>query len=160
MRKILHPGENLPPVELAPEDLPPPDYPDEPVDGEEQDSLNWRSIIVGARLSGLMKNLAAQAQVLELTEEGVSLRLNVAAFATEANRQLLAGQISTYFGRPFRVHFEVGELTSSTVSDEVARERAEKLRERVSRFRDKPLVKLFMNDLGALIEENTVKDLH
>lgn len=121
-------------------------------------SLNWRKVIEGAGLSGPIKNLASQAQVLTLEKNLAVLRLSVAAFATESNREMLEQNLSRYFGYPFHVRFEVGELTAATVSDEVTAERLRAQHERVERFKADPLVKRFMTELGAVLEESTVKE--
>jgi DNA polymerase-3 subunit gamma/tau len=77
------PGESPPPVEDAPE------YPDD-YDQPEGDSLDWRKIISGAKLTGPVRNIAASSQVLALTDSFARLRVSVGAFATEGNRRLLA----------------------------------------------------------------------
>ena len=100
------------------------------------EQLNWRNIIDGARFSGPVRMLASQSQVLKLEENRVQLRLNVAALATEANRRLMAQKLSDYFGRPFRVEFEVGSLDAgSTVADAQRAERAKAHAELVERFK-------------------------
>ncbi len=153
----LPPGENEPPVEQAPE-APLEDYGNTVF--SERSSLDWRSIIEGAGLRGPIKNLASQAQVLTLEDNLVVLRLSIGAFATESNRQQLEVMLTAHFGRAFHVRFEVGELTSETVSDEVARERAAKMAERVRRFKQVPLVAKLINEMGAMLEESTVVEHH
>lgn len=125
--------------------------------GLDQDSLSWRKMIEGANLTGPIKNLASQAQVVSITREEVTLRTNTVAFATESNRELLEKQLKQYLHRAFRVNFEVGEITSTTVSEAVQKEQLLAQEARVNAFKNLPTVKLFMNELGAVVEPGTVK---
>lgn len=102
--------------------------------------------------------LATQSQVLSLEENRVQLRLNVAALATEANRRLLEQKLSDYFGRPFRVAFEVGTLDQgSTVADERRAEKAKAHAELVERFKNDPLVKEVLRVFGGTIDEDSIR---
>ena len=127
------PWENPPPVEYAPEipqSGPDPD--------RSESSLDWRSIIAGAGLTGPLRNLAASAQVLELTRSHVRLRLRVAAFATETGRELLSRALSSYFGSHCMVEFEVGDVAGGTVADQEEREREEAAGPLIEGFRNDP----------------------
>ncbi|MBM6704077.1 hypothetical protein H6A60_06200 [Sutterella massiliensis] len=124
------------------------------------EQLNWRNIIDGARFSGPVRMLASQSQVLKLEENRVQLRLNVAALATEANRRLMAQKLSDYFGRPFRVEFEVGSLDAgSTVADAQRAERAKAHAELVERFKNDPLVKEVLRVFGGTIDEDSIRPI-
>lgn len=124
------------------------------------EQLNWRNIIDGARFSGPVRMLASQSQVLKLEENRVQLRLNVAALATEANRRLMAQKLSDYFGRPFRVEFEVGSLdVGSTVADAQRAERAKAHAELVERFKNDPLVKEVLRVFGGTIDEDSIRPI-
>ena len=124
------------------------------------EQLNWRNIIDGARFSGPVRMLASQSQVLKLEENRVQLRLNVAALATEANRRLMAQKLSDYFGRPFRVEFEVGSLDAgSTVGDAPRAERAKAHAELVERFKNDPLVKEVLRVFGGTIDEDSIRPI-
>ena len=104
--------------------------------------------------------LAMQSQVLKLEENRVQLRLNVAALATESNRRLLAHKLSDYFGRPFRVEFEVGSLDAgSTVADAKRGEKAKAHAELVERFKNDPLVKEVLRVFGGTIDEDSIRPL-
>ena len=104
--------------------------------------------------------LASQSQVLKLEENRVQLRLNVAALATEANRRLMAQKLSDYFGRPFRVEFEVGSLDAgSTVADVQRAERAKAHAELVERFKNDPLVKEVLRVFGGTIDEDSSRPI-
>lgn len=124
------------------------------------EQLNWRNIIDGARFSGPVRMLASQSQVLKLEENRVQLRLNVAALATEANRRLMAQKLSDYFGRPFRVEFEVGSLDAgSTVADAQRAERAKAHAELVERFKNDPLVEEVLRVFGGTIDEDSIRPI-
>lgn len=124
------------------------------------EQLNWRNIIDGARFAGPVRMLASQSQVLKLEENRVQLRLNVAALATEANRRLMAQKLSDYFGRPFRVEFEVGSLDAgSTVADAQRAERAKAHAELVERFKNDPLVKEVLRVFGGTIDEDSIRPI-
>lgn len=124
------------------------------------EQLNWRNIIDGARFSGPVRMLASQSQVLKLEENRVQLRLNVAALATEANRRLMAQKLSDYFGRPFRVEFEVGSLDAgSTVADAQRAERAKAHAELVERFKNDPLVKEVLRVFDGTIDEDSIRPI-
>lgn len=153
-------GGSLTPVEDVPEEPAGYYYNDVDVPDASNSSLNWRKVVESAQLTGPMKNLAYQAQVLTLESTQVNLRLPVAAFATEKNRLYLEQQLSRYFGRPFYVRFEVGELTSETVGEVVTKEKIQAKLDRIERFKKAPLVKQFMQELGAVVDDNTVKDRH
>ncbi len=124
------------------------------------EQLNWRNIIDGARFAGPVRMLASQSQVLKLEENRVQLRLNVAALATEANRRLMAQKLSDYFGRPFRVEFEVGSLDAgSTVADAQRAERAKAHAELVERFKNDPLVEEVLRVFGGTIDEDSIRPI-
>ena len=124
------------------------------------EQLNLRNIIDGARFAGPVRMLASQSQVLKLEENRVQLRLNVAALATEANRRLMAQKLSDYFGRPFRVEFEVGSLDAgSTVADAQRAERAKAHAELVERFKNDPLVKEVLRVFGGTIDEDSIRPI-
>ena len=146
------PGENPPPVEYAPEIAhrgPDPD--------QAESSLDWRSIIAGARLTGPLRNLAASAQVLELTRTHVKLRLRVAAFATETGRELLSRALSSYFGSHCMVEFEVGDVSEGTVADQEESEREEARKALIDGFRNDPFVKQVQALFHGTIDDATVK---
>ena len=149
MTTIRRPGENPPPVEYAPE------LPVEP--WLEERCLDWRSIIAGAKLTGPLRNLAATAQVIELTERHVKLRLSVAAFATESSRQLLTEALSAYFGHHCMVEFEVGNVTGNTVADAEEEERQEARRQLIEGFRNDPFVRQVQALFHGTIDEMSVK---
>ncbi|MFR3636162.1 MAG: hypothetical protein ACLTVB_08810 [Sutterella sp.] len=151
------PGENEPPVEQVPESY---DFDYGAIITEAKDSLNWREMVDGAKLEGPLKNLAYHAQVLSLGKTQAVLRVSVAAFATEANREYLERQFTKYLGHQFFVRFEVGELTDKTVGEEVSEERIKAQQDRIKRFKTDPLVHRFMTELGAVLEESTVKEQH
>ena len=150
MTTIRLPGENPPPVEYAPELPAEPDLGGRPLD--------WRSIIAGAKLTGPLRNLAASAQVLELTESHVKLRLRVAAFATEQNRQLLSEALSTYFGQHCMVEFEVGDVTGGTLADAEEAERREARRQLIEGFRNDPFVRQVAALFHGTIDEASVRE--
>ena len=150
---IRRPGENLPPVDVAPE------YPDAvPYDDEQTGCpINWRKVIEGAGLKGPIRNLAAQAEPLELTPNHVKLRLKVAAFASESSRQLLSQALSRYFNTHCMVEFEIGELQSETLGQAEERERQEARRALIEGFRNDPFVKQVLALFHGTIEESTVR---
>lgn len=98
--------------------------------------------------------IAVQAQVMSLAGDCVKLRLGVAALATESNRRALEEKLSAGVGRPFRVIFEVGELSGGTVADEERRERLEAHRLMIEDFRKDP----FVIDITKLFEGSIDED--
>jgi hypothetical protein len=146
------PGESPPPVEDAPE------YPDD-YDQPEGDSLDWRKIISGAKLTGPVRNIAASSQVLALTESFARLRVSVGAFATEGNRRLLEQRLSRYFGTDFHVEFEIGEQTAETVSDAEHNEREAARRALIDGLEADPLVQKVVKLFHGTIDESSVTPL-
>lgn len=120
----------------------------------ESKPLNWRDIVRASGLEGPIKMIAAQAQVLSLSEDCVKLRLGVAALATESNRRLLSEKLSVRLGHSFRVVFEVGELDGDTVADEERRERYLAHRALIEGFRKDP----FVTDVAKLFEGTIDED--
>ena len=123
----------------------------------EEDSLDWRSVIRGAKLQGPLRHLAASGEVLELTRNHVKLRITVTAFATEGNRQLLSEALSAYFGDHCIVEFEVGDVTSDTVVDAEARERIAARRQMIDGFASDPFVKTVVERFHGTIDESSVR---
>lgn len=120
-------------------------------------SLDWRDVIRGANLSGPLKNLAASAQVLDLTRSHVKLRLRIAAFATDTNRQLLSEALARYFKNHCLVEFEVGEVEGETVADAQQRERDEARAKMISDFRNDPFVRTVVERFHATIDEHSIR---
>lgn len=120
-------------------------------------SLDWRDVIRGANLSGPLKNLAASAQVLDLTRSHVKLRLRIAAFATDTNRQLLSEALARYFKNHCLVEFEVGEVEGETVADAQQRERDEARAKMISDFRNDPFVRMVVERFHATIDEHSIR---
>lgn len=123
----------------------------------EEDSLDWRSVVRGAKLEGPLRHLAASGEVLELTRNHVKLRITVTAFATEGNRQLLSDALSKYFGEHCLVEFEVGEVKGDTLVDAEARERIAVRRRMIDGFANDPFVKAVVERFHGTIDESSVR---
>ena len=120
--------------------------------------LSWRDIIEGAGLSGPIRTLAAQAQVLELTEARVQLRFGVNALLTDANRELMEHRVAGWLGRPFSVEFVAGEAESGTTVAEADRaQRNAEHQALIERFKADPVVRDVVRLLGGTVDEDSIR---
>lgn len=114
----------------------------------------------GAGFSGPLRALAAQAQVLELTEARVQLRFGVNALLTNENRTLMERRVRDWLGRPFSVEFVAGEAeTGTTVAEEDRERRKAEHRALIERFKADPVVKDVVRLLGGTVDEDSIRPL-
>ncbi|MBE5692711.1 MAG: hypothetical protein EGQ34_07455 [Sutterella sp.] len=122
--------------------------------------LSWRDIIEGAGLTGPLKSLASQSQVISLTDARVQLRLGVQSLLTEQNKKLLEERISVWLGRAFRVEFLAGTVEAgSTVADAERRKKEAERRELIEKFKSDPVVKEIVRLFNGKIDEDSIRPL-
>lgn len=137
-------GESIAPADLLP--------------GALEAPLSWRDIMEGAGFTGPLRALAAQAQVLELTEARVQLRFGVNALLTSENRTLMERRVRDWLGRPFSVEFVAGEAeTGTTVAEEDRERRKAEHQALIERFKADPVVKDVVRLLGGTIDEDSIR---
>lgn len=122
--------------------------------------LNWRSLIDGAKLTGPLRMMATQGQVMAYDENRVQLRLSVSALATAQNQKRLSEALSRHLGRPFRVELESGETDEgSTVADAERAERAAQRAKLIADFKNDPLVQEVCRLFGGVVDEQSIRPI-
>ncbi|WP_368045430.1 DNA polymerase III subunit gamma/tau C-terminal domain-containing protein [uncultured Sutterella sp.] len=111
-------------------------------------------------MTGPLKSLASQSQVISLTDARVQLRLGVQSLLTEHNKKLLEERISGWLGRPFRVEFLAGTVEAgSTVADAERRKKEAERRELIEKFKSDPVVQEIVRLFNGKIDEDSIRPL-
>ena len=132
-------------------------YPDEDLEGPTSGGkLNWREMIAQANLMGPARVLAGSAQVLELDQKHVKLRVKGRSLITPAIREELIKVLTDFMGQHFQVHFEFGEVEGETVLDREHREKERAHQELVKRFKANSVVNYLIENLGVTLDEDSV----
>lgn len=111
--------------------------------------LNWRDMVSLAGLSGPGRILAASAQVDELDESHVKLRVPSQSLVP-AVIDSIRGAMTKLMGRHFQVEVVVGDVQDETILEREDRERAEEKARLIARFKSLHVVQELERRLGDL----------
>jgi DNA polymerase-3 subunit gamma/tau len=120
---------------------------------------DWPAFVAGMRLSGIARELAAQAELKVVS--GNELLLAVPETARHLTEKAYADKLKTALeqalGRRVRLRFEVGAVADGTLAAREKRER-EAARERTeAAFRDDPFVQDILSRFDARIRPDSIK---
>ena len=145
------------PVEASPAELPSGDLPPLPA------GLDWHALLADLGLGGMVRELAQHCELTGTANGTLRLRLG------HTHRHLLAinrsgpeklqEALAAHFGRPLRVHVEVGEIATETPAQRNEAVRAERHAAAVAALEQDPFVRELIERFDATMEESSVKPL-
>jgi DNA polymerase-3 subunit gamma/tau len=136
-----------------------PAQPARPLPGE----IDWHALQEGLGLGGLNLQLAQHSELIEVAGDLFRLRLaNDQKHLLQINRsgvERLQEALSTHFGRPLKVHVEVGEIATETPAQRNQAEKAERHAAAVVALQQDPFVRELIERFDATLETASVKPL-
>lgn len=123
--------------------------------------LDWRALVRQAALEGLLREVAAESEVVEFKETGVLLRPASLLIATGLVAQQMSEAITRAVGHPFAVRFDAHECAkgAANFAQLEHQERESAQRALVEAFRSDPFVQECLNTLHATLDESSVRPL-
>lgn len=125
--------------------------------------IDWHALQEGLGLGGLNLQLAQHSELIEVAGDLFRLRLaNDQKHLLQINRsgvERLQEALSTHFGRPLKVHVEVGEIATETPAQRNQAEKAERHAAAVAALQQDPFVRELIERFDATLETASVKPL-
>lgn len=122
---------------------------------------NWFDVYQGLEVGGLLQNIAANLEFVELAGSKLRFVLDNAnsSLYKESDQERLGELLSGYFSTPVQVEVTIGALTRETPTLIMQRRRRERLEAAVETLRQDPHVKSMMALFGGQLMENSVKPI-
>ncbi|NML28050.1 DNA polymerase III subunit gamma/tau [Zoogloea dura] len=126
-------------------------------------NIDWHALQDGLGLGGLNLQLAQHSELIEVANDLFRLRLaSDQKHLLQINRsgvERLQEALTTHFGRPLKVHVEVGDIATETPAQRNQAEKAERHAAAVAALQQDPFVRELIERFGATLETASVKPL-
>ena len=119
----------------------------------------WPAFVADMRLSGIARELAAQAELKSVTGNELVLAVpETARHLTEkAYSDKLKAALEQHLGRRVRLRFEVGAVAEGTLAAQEKREREAARKRTETAFRDDPFVQDILSRFDAHVRPDSIK---
>jgi DNA polymerase-3 subunit gamma/tau len=123
--------------------------------------VDWHQVVASLPLTGLARELAQNCELRKLGESECLLRLPPAQthLQMKPGPDKLQQALSTYFGRPLKVCFELAKNEADTPAEAVGRQRQERQDNAVTSITQDTFVRDAMELLDASIIESSIKPI-
>jgi len=122
------------------------------------DAAKWPQFVAALPLSGLVKEMAAQSELLAVNGDHASLRVAVKAYAEAGIVEKLRTALSQQLGRMVRLSVEVGSTAGAVTAASVAEQaRQERQRRAEQSILADPFVKEMIDNFGAEVEPQSIR---
>jgi len=122
------------------------------------DAAKWPQFVAALPLSGLVKEMAAQSELLAVNGDHASLRVAVKAYAEAGIVEKLRAALSQQLGRMVRLSVEVGSTAGAVTAASVAEQaRQDRQRRAEQSILADPFVKEMIDNFGAEIEPQSIR---
>lgn len=157
VESVLEAAQDVPAAQIAVSEAVPAEYA-----AAAPQADDWHGIIGLMSLGGMVRELAQNCELLNVTEGAVRLRLAPShkhLMAMPSSVTKLQEGLSQYFGRPIRAAIEVGEVASETPAQRNDAERRQRHVEAVAALEGDPFVQEMIERFDATLVEASVKPI-
>ncbi len=119
----------------------------------------WPAFVADMRLSGIARELAAQAELKAVTGNELVLAVAEAArhLTEKAYADKLKAALEQHLGRRLRLRFELGAVAEGTLAAQEKREREAARKRTETAFRDDPFVQDILSRFDARVRPDSIK---
>jgi len=150
-----------PDVTVAPVRTPPPATPVAAVAQASTFDGDWTGLVNNLKLSGMAKMLAQHCELKRFDGDAVALILppEHKHLAEKPYQEKLKLALTDYFGKPVRVHIELGAPTGITPVQAQQSEKAAQEKRAIESIEQDPFVRELVEQFDAKVIESTIKPL-
>jgi DNA polymerase-3 subunit gamma/tau len=118
---------------------------------------DWPGLVARLSVQGLPRQLAAVAELVGHEGDSFRLRVPTRALAEPSNVERLRNGLAQHFGRPVRLHVEVGATQGPTAAGLAEQARAERQRRAEEAIYGDPFVRQLIDNFGAQVDPNSIR---
>jgi DNA polymerase-3 subunit gamma/tau len=118
---------------------------------------DWPALVARLPVQGMPRQLAAQAQLLDASDDHFRLRVAHKLLADANNIERLRNAIAQHFGRPVRLTVDVGATNGPTAAGIAAQARADRQKQAEQAIYNDPTVRQMIENFGAQIDPDSIR---